>query len=294
MGLRPDWPNLSVISLAHSYGWSNLVLPLLLHGIPLILGQSPLPEAVRRGAATAEFITLPGVPALWRAWLEAGAIPRNVKLAISAGAPLPVKLEASISSQVGIKLHNFYGSSECGGIAFDRSTTPRTNPACVGAPLENVNVRIAADGCLEVSGAAVGQSYWPEPDERLHAGCFHMSDLAEIIEGEVFLRGRAGDQINVAGRKIAPEVIERVLGSHPAVAACLVFGLTSEAPGRGEEIVACVVSHSPLSAHELKHFVSGQLPSWQIPREWWFVPSLEPNQRGKFSRSEWRRRFLTR
>src|ERR1017187_5898171 len=32
MGLRPDWPNLGVISLAYSYGFSNLVLPLLLHG----------------------------------------------------------------------------------------------------------------------------------------------------------------------------------------------------------------------------------------------------------------------
>ncbi len=38
MGLRPEWPNLGVISLAHSYGFSNLVTPLLLHGIPLILG----------------------------------------------------------------------------------------------------------------------------------------------------------------------------------------------------------------------------------------------------------------
>ena len=38
MGLRPDWPNLGVISLAYSYGFSNLVLPLLLHGIPLYLG----------------------------------------------------------------------------------------------------------------------------------------------------------------------------------------------------------------------------------------------------------------
>jgi long-chain acyl-CoA synthetase len=41
MGLRPDWPNLGVISLAYSYGFSNLVLPLLLHGIPLFLAPSP-------------------------------------------------------------------------------------------------------------------------------------------------------------------------------------------------------------------------------------------------------------
>src|SRR6185436_9744218 len=52
MGLRPDWPNLGVISLAHSYGFSNLVLPLLLHGIPLVLAGAPLPEIVRRAAGS--------------------------------------------------------------------------------------------------------------------------------------------------------------------------------------------------------------------------------------------------
>src|SRR5438874_879863 len=45
MGLRPDWPNLGVISLAHSYGFSNLVLPLLLHGIPFVLVGAVLPGA---------------------------------------------------------------------------------------------------------------------------------------------------------------------------------------------------------------------------------------------------------
>src|SRR5207245_5007299 len=51
MNLRPGWPNLGVISLAHSYGFSNLVLPLLLHGIPLVLVGSTLPESVRRAAS---------------------------------------------------------------------------------------------------------------------------------------------------------------------------------------------------------------------------------------------------
>src|SRR5206468_4690574 len=96
MGLRREWPNLGVISLAHSYGFSNLVTPLLLHGIPLLLCDSPLPEAVRRAALSAEAITLPAVPALWRAWHEAGAIAANVRLAISAGAPLPLPLERSV------------------------------------------------------------------------------------------------------------------------------------------------------------------------------------------------------
>src|SRR5436190_10079670 len=89
MGLRPDWPNLGVISLAHSYGFSNLVTPLLLHGIPLMIAAAPLPETVRLAAALVPKVTLPAVPAMWRAWSEAEAIPPNVQLAISAGAPLP-------------------------------------------------------------------------------------------------------------------------------------------------------------------------------------------------------------
>ncbi len=121
MGLRPDWPNLGVISLAHSYGFSNLVLPLLLHGIPLILAPSPLPEIIRRAAAQEPAVTLAAVPALWRAWHEAGGVPAQVRLAISAGAPLPLNLEQAVFAASGIKIHNFYGASECGGIAYDAS-----------------------------------------------------------------------------------------------------------------------------------------------------------------------------
>src|SRR5438105_6356192 len=101
MGLRPDWPNLGVISLAHSYGFSNLVLPLLLHGIPLIVVGSGLPEAVKRAASAEPSLTLAAVPALWRSWHEANAIPSNVRLAISAGAPLPVGLEQSVFASNG-------------------------------------------------------------------------------------------------------------------------------------------------------------------------------------------------
>ena len=69
MGLRREWPNVGVISLAHSYGFSNLVLPLLLHGIPLILGANALPGTVERLLEVHGPVTLPAVPAMWRAWL---------------------------------------------------------------------------------------------------------------------------------------------------------------------------------------------------------------------------------
>jgi acyl-coenzyme A synthetase/AMP-(fatty) acid ligase len=295
MGLRSDWPNLGVISLAHSYGFSNLVLPLLLHGIPLVLADSPLPEAVRRAASVVPYVTLPAVPALWRAWRDADAIPRHVRLAISAGAPLPLSLEQEAFTKTDIKIHNFYGATECGGIAYDRSAVPRRDAACVGAPMENVRLTIDREGCLEVRSDAVGRTYWPETAPNLGLGCYRTTDLAEIVDGHVFLRGRASDQINVAGRKVSPETIERALLKHPQVRDCLVFGAPSSEAGRGETVVACVVpqsgsSHGP-GAEALRQFVLADLPAWQVPREWRFVESLAPNERGKLSRAEWRARL---
>jgi acyl-coenzyme A synthetase/AMP-(fatty) acid ligase len=292
MGLRADWPNLGVISLAHSYGFSNLVLPLLLHGVPLILAPAPLPEIIRRAAEKENAITLPAVPAMWRAWQEAGAIPQNVSVAISAGAPLPLNLEREIFESHGLKIHNFLGSSECGGITYDASETPRTEDAFVGSPMQSVNLSLNDDGCLVVRSRAVAETYWPVKSDLLGGGIFQTSDLADLKEGKVYLRGRMGDQINVAGRKISPGTIESALLTHPQVRECLVFGVPTLDAERSEIIVAVVASSVAESV--LKSFLLQTLPAWQVPREWHFGGSLSANARGKISRAEWRKQFLSR
>ena len=289
MNLRPDWPNLGVISMAHSYGFSNLVLPLLLHGIPLTLAPSPLPEIVRCTMENEAAITLAAVPAMWSAWHEANAIPPNVRLALSAGAPLPLALEQAVFQTRGVKIHNFLGSSECGGIAYDTNDTPRTDAALAGSPMRNVKLSLNDDGCLMVRSRAVGETYWPEKLKSLGGGIFQTSDLAELKGDLVFLRGRLSDQINVAGHKLLPETVERALLSHPQVRECLVFGAPSRDSGRTEMVVAVVASDAP--EMELRQFLLQTLPAWQVPREWRFVKSLASNQRGKISRAEWRRRF---
>ena len=289
MGLRPDWPNLGVISLAHSYGFSNLVLPLLLHGVPLILAPAPLPEIIRRAVTNQEAVTLAAVPVLWRAWHEAGGVPRQVRLAISAGAPLPLSLERAIFETSGIKIHNFYGASECGGIAYDATAVPRTDATLAGSPFPGVIVSLNDEGSLRVSGPAVGLSYWPDKSEALGNGTFQTSDLAELKDGSVFLRGRLSDVINVAGRKVSPETIERALLTHPLVRDCLAFGTPSQDEHRTDVIAAVVVSSA--TETELKRFLLQTLPAWQVPRSWQFVESLSTGPRGKISRAEWRRQF---
>ena len=310
MGLKPEWPNLGVISLTHSYGFSNLVLPLLLHGIPLDWLGDPLPGAVQSamsgevgGVFGARPYTLAAVPAMWRAWQSAGVIDADrIALAISAGAPLPGDLERKVFAASGVKIHNFYGSSECGGIAYDRSESPRDAREVIGQAMVNVELSLNDDGCLVIGGAAVGDGYWPVSREnaaQLGGGRFVTSDLAELLPAEsadsapmVALSGRRDDLINIAGRKVSPPRVEAAILRETAVKHCVVFGVPSSEPSRVHDSVAVVAPTEDFDLEALKQGIAERLQPYEMPRRWWINASLEPDSRGKFSRAKWRQLFL--
>ena len=295
MGLAEHGSNIGVISLAHSYGFSNLMLPLLLHGVPLVLGESPLPAALDTALdAAGKGAILPAVPAMWKAWMKAGVLDGGrISLAISAGAPLTASLERQIFDRCALKVHNFYGASECGGIAFDASREPRLDSRLVGTPMSGVDLSVGDEGALSVSSPAVGCCYWP-PDagDELGDGVFRTSDIVESNSetGGVYLCGRRGESINVAGRKVSPAEIEEAIMAVAGIEHCVVFGIPSEDPQRVEEMVASI--NGKVDEAEIRRALVGSLSPWQIPRHWWRPEGLAPNQRGKISRSEWRRRYL--
>ena len=204
-------------------------------------------------------------------------------------------LEQAVFDRSGLKLHNFLGASECGGIAYDRSLTPRLDPAWIGTPMDGVRLSHTEDGRLVVSGLSVGESYWPaggEGEERLGGGRYTAADLVELApDGGVWLRGRTSEFINVAGRKVAPDVVETALLMHPAVADCLAFAVP-DSDGRGETVGVVVVARRNLTAPELRDFLLARLPAWQVPRRWWWRELLETDGRGKRSRREWSERLL--
>src|SRR5204862_1535015 len=104
-------------------------------------------------------------------------------------------------------------------------------------------------------GRSVGEGYWPNPSCSVADSVYVTTDLAELKDGAFFLRGRASDVINVAGRKISPETIERLLQSHPSVRECLVFGVAGRDAQRGDKIIACIVRRNGTSAEDLRQFV---------------------------------------
>ena len=293
MQLQAETPNLAVISLAHSYGFSNLVLPLLLHGIPVWFLENPLPETLRsalRQSPSHTRFTLPAVPAMWRAWHRADVDFSRVALAISAGAPLPLELEQSVYLRSGLKIHNFYGSSECGGIAFDATPQPRSDASLAGTAMDGVTVSLH-DGCLRVESPAAGLGYVGSP-ESCTPGYFQTQDLASLhVNGAIHLLGRSGDVISVAGYKVAPEMVENAVLQIAGVRCCVAFGVPSSDPVRQEEIVVCVNHEPDLSLTTIRRKLA-KLPSACVPRHWSSCPELMPDARGKISRPAWRQRWL--
>src|SRR2546428_14086809 len=84
--------NFGLIPISHSYGFSNLLTPLLARGVPMELSRDRTPRAVLVDLARAQATVFPGMPVLDQAFCEMENIPAlpKVRLCISRDAPLPI------------------------------------------------------------------------------------------------------------------------------------------------------------------------------------------------------------
>lgn len=271
MNLTPEVPNLGVISLAHSYGFSNIVLPLLLHGVPVHLAPVPFPRVVEQIFNRHPSIVVPAVPSMWRAWHRAGILAAApIRLALSAGAPLALALESDVFTAHGLKIRNFYGASECGGISFDTRNAPRESADDLGTPLPGVAVSISHGGRIVVKSASVATGYdCSRSDDQLGGGIYHTRDLGFLDPaGHLHLTGTLSGAINVAGRKISPAKVETALLSTGLIRSVKVFGAPSADPERNEEISAIVELAPGILLSSLKQAATSVLQNWEIPRHW--------------------------
>lgn len=266
MGLSPVVPVLCVISPAHSYGFSNVVMPLVLHGVPVHFAAAAFPSVIREIFKKHDKLVVPGVPSVWRAWHRAGIlVDAPISLAISAGAPLSLELEKEVFAASGLKIHNFYGASECGGISWDDSLVPRSSADDVGVALPGVKVRVGRGGRLRVESDSVAMA----DGDLTGDGCYLTPDLGRIDEsGGIHLTGSVGEGINVAGRKVSPGGIEDVLLATGLILQARVCGIPSTDVERVEEIAADVELKPGVTMAQLKSAAAANLPSWELPRHW--------------------------
>lgn len=301
MGFGENDVNFGVIPFSHSYGFSNLLTPLLCRGVPLVASEERMPRAILHDLARSGATVFPGMPVFYEKLADlaglqnAPALPR-LRLCISAGAPLSMRVAGQWSEKFGgRKIHTFYGSSECGGIGYDASDALDYEDGFAGAPMRNVRITPLHSGeetsRIRVESAAVGDGYFPNDDpETLGGGRFIPGDLVRWSARGMHLAGRAGDVINIAGRKLNPGEVEARLAEFAGVKQVVVFGVPSAL--RNEEAIACVAGVPEADAAALQSFARAVLSGWQVPKDFWIVPEIPVNERGKISRRELAARYL--
>ncbi len=132
---------------------------------------------------------------------------------------------------------------------------------CVGEPIADTEVRIAAPdgsslaagaiGEIQVSGPSVFAGYWNDPaatTESLRDGWLSTGDLGFLEQGELYITGRIKDVLIVRGTNVMPHEIEWLAESVSGGGGALRTGAFSVARGAaGEEpvVVAEVGERDP-------------------------------------------------
>lgn len=276
MRIRPSDLNYALIPFGHSYGLGNVTLPLIAHGVPVVCGGTPLPHAIAEEFAQWKPTVFPTVPAMVRALAAADVAPgsfASLRLTISAGAPLPRDVAQAFAARFGQRVHNFYGSSETGGIAFDRAGRA-TLEGGVGTAMRGVTIRRLRGQRIQVSSAAV----FTLQNRRRHGrdGAWIPADRATIDRaGEITLLGRRGATVKIGGRRVnLAEVAARLRRTDG------VRDVWVGVNGGAEPVIGAVLVGTRTAAEIRAALLSDTAP-WKVPKKWAVLDEFPLNARGK-------------
>ncbi len=151
-----------------------------------------------------------------------------VKIYVAGGAPLGMDTAKWFAS-VGIALWEGYGLTETSPV-IALNTPLRHRMGAAGMPLDNLELKLAADGELLVRGPSVFAGYWHKP--AANAECFdeqcwfRTGDIGYLdADGFLFITDRKKELLKTSGGKmVAPQPIENKLKVSLLVAQVALIG----------------------------------------------------------------------
>lgn len=278
MKIRAGDTNLGLIPFGHSYGLGNLVMPLLIQGTAIVCADCFVPRQISGWLQKFQATVFPSVPAVFEilAQLPSAVRLHPLRLPISAGAPLTPKTAQLFYKKYGLKIHNFYGSSETGGICYDASGNASLSGRSVGKPLQNVRVQLRKNRVHVASQAVLA------PRSQII-----LADLGEWNRRkELRLVGRAVPVANIGGKKASPAEIETALRNILGVSDAWV---TVTCKKNRDYLAAAVATNLSLAVIEKK--LAQKIAPWKMPRFWHIAPKLPRTSRGKLDTARLRAFF---
>ena len=225
----------------------------------------------------------------------------SLRLAVSGSSALSPTLASTVSSVIGLKVLERYGSTESGLSVSNPYEGPRRFGA-VGLPLPGTELSIVdgegqclppgSDGEIVLRGPQVFSGYLGLPDATqdnfFPGGWFRTGDVGCVDpeDGYLAVTGRLKELIISGGLNVYPREVELALEDHPAVDKAAVVGVPSER--WGEEVVAFVVAarDHEVDTEALTAHARQRLSAYKRPKRFLEIEQLPRNEMGKVLRDE--------
>ncbi|MEC9340042.1 MAG: long-chain fatty acid--CoA ligase [Pseudomonadota bacterium] len=151
----------------------------------------------------------------------------RLRAAVSGGAALPQPV-ARLFIGAGIEILQGYGLTEASPVVSGNRIGDN-DPASVGRPLPDVEVRIADNSEILVRGPNVMLGYWRDDEATAQVldgeGWLHSGDMGELRDGRLFITGRAKEIIVLSnGEKVSPADVEGAVITDPVIEQAMVVG----------------------------------------------------------------------
>jgi long-chain acyl-CoA synthetase len=152
----------------------------------------------------------------------------RMRLFVSGGAALPEELGYTFLG-AGLPIVQGYGLTETSPV-IAAGNLEENRIGTVGKPIKNVEVRIAADGEIEVRGPNVMRGYYDKPDETRAVftddGWFKTGDIGELdADGFLRITDRKKELFKTSGGKyLAPQAVERCVSRSRFVGQVVLVG----------------------------------------------------------------------
>jgi long-chain acyl-CoA synthetase len=190
----------------------------------------------------------------------------HLRALICGSAPLAPETQ-EFFLMLGIPVLQAYGLTETTAICTLDDPRGQIQPGCVGQAIRGIEMKIAANEEIVVSGPHIFAGYWNRPEETarvLRDGWFHTGDQGEVnLRGNWRIIGRIKNLLILnSGHNIAPEPIEDKIAQHlPAAQHVVVVG-----NGRGYLCALIAGSVEPQSAQSALDAVNPGLPHYRQVR----------------------------
>ena len=316
LGMSEQDRVLPVVPMFHANAW-GLPYAAIMSGADLIMPDRFLqPEPLAR-LIEAERPTLAGaVPTIWNGLLQHvrahGGDLSSLRMVPCGGSAVPRSLMEAFEKELGVRIVQAWGMTETspiGSVAHPPAGTPADDAwryrDTAGRLVCGVEARLAGDNAtvLPHDGAAVGEievrgpwvtgAYYKDDDPgKFHDGWLRTGDVGTIDPlGFVTLTDRAKDVIKSGGEWISSMELENAIMAHPDVMEAAVIGVADEK--WGERPLAAVVLRDGASVTpaELRDFLNGRLPRWQLPERWSFIAEVPKTSVGKFAKTRMREAY---